>query len=211
MLHRSLLIPALTPALLIAGCMGTQNRGLESVHQPVVDRQDYRLDFRTAGDGLAPGERVRLSEWLGTMHLRYGDKVLVDDPADYPGVRGEVARTVASYGLLLGDDRPLAGAPVPAGTARVVISRMTASVPGCPDYSRNSSQEYDSNTSSNFGCSTNSSLAAMIARPEDLIHGQGEEGTDPVRSGKAIAAFRAAAPSGGGGSTVASAGSAGGK
>lgn len=206
MLHRSLVLPALLPALLIGGCMGTQNRGLESVHQPVVDRQDYALDVRTAGNGLAPGERVRLNQWLGTMRLRYGDKVLVDDPAGYPGVRSDVGRTVASYGLLLTEDRPVLGMPVLPGTARVVVSRMTASVPGCPDYSRNSSQEYDSNTSSNFGCATNGTLAAMIARPEDLLHGQSDDGTDPTRSSKAIEAFRKAAPSGGGGTAVGSAG-----
>lgn len=206
MLHRSLLLPALVPALLIGGCMGTQNRGLESIHQPVVERQDYLLDVRTVGNGLAPGERVRLGDWFDAMHLRFGDTVLLDDPAGYPGVRGDVARAVAGYGLLVSADRPVSGAPVLPGTARVVLSRMKASVPGCPDYTRNSSVEYDSNTSSNYGCGTNSSLAAMIARPEDLIHGRGEEGTDPVRSSKAIDAFRRAAPSGSGGSTVSSAG-----
>ena len=79
-------------------------------------------------------------------------------------------------------------------------------MPGCPDFSRDSSVEYDQNTSSNYGCATNASLAAMIAQPEDLIHGKGQSGTDPVRSGKAIDAFRKAAPSGGGGGTVQSAG-----
>lgn len=202
MLRRSLLLPALAPALLVGGCMGTQNRGLESVHQPIVARQDYLLDLRTAGYGLAPGEAARLDGWLGTMQARYGDKVAIDDPAAARGTHDDVARVVAGYGLVLGEGRPVTGSPTAPGIVRVVVSRMTASVPGCPDWSRDSSHEFDSNTSSNFGCATNANLAAMIANPEDLVHGQGIAVTDPARSGKAIEAFRKAAPSGGGGSAV---------
>lgn len=201
MLSRSLLLPALAPALLIGGCMGTQNRGLESVHQPVVARQDYTLDVQTAGYGLAPGEAARLNGWLGAMKLRYGDKVAIDDPTSARGVHDEVARVVASYGLVLSDARPVTAAPVTPGSARVVVSRMQASVPGCPDWTRNSSQEFDSNTSSNFGCATNSNLAAMVANPEDLVHGEAVGVTDQIRAGKAINAFRAAPPSGAGGTS----------
>lgn len=206
MLRRSLLLPALAPALLLGGCMGTQNRGLESVHQPVVARQDFLFDLQVAGDGLAPGESARLHGWLDTMRLRYGDKVSVDDPSGYRGVHDDVARVVAGYGLLIGDESPVTAAAVTPGTVRVVVSRMHASVPGCPDWSRDSSIEYDSNTSSNYGCATNASLAAMIARPEDLVHGETTAALDSARSGKAIEAFRKVAPSGGGGATVSAVG-----
>ena len=202
-MHRaSLLLSALAPALLLGGCMGTQNRGLESVHQPVVSRQDYALDVRTAGDALAPGEAARLNGWMAAMKLRYGDKIALDDPIGYRGARYDVARVAASYGLLVDADRPITATPVAPGTIRVVISRTQASVPGCPDWSRNASHEFNSNTSSNFGCAINASLAAMVASPEDLVHGQSVGTTDPARSGKAIEALRKAAPSGGGGAAV---------
>lgn len=206
MLKRSLLLPLLSPALLLGGCMGTENRGLVSVHQPVVSRQDFVMDVRTSGGRLAPGEQARLNGWLGSMRLGYGDKVSVDDPAVDRGTRDDVAETVASYGLLLSGDRPVTGAPVTPGTARVLVSRMRAAVPGCPDFSRDSSVEYDQNTSSNFGCATNAGLAAMIAQPEDLVHGTGTDVTDTRRSVKAITAFNNAAPSGNGGATVQSPG-----
>lgn len=199
MLSRLLLLPALVPALLIGGCMGTRNRGLESVHQPVVSRQDYAFDVRTSGDGLAVGEAARLDGWLQAMKLRYGDRVAIDDPAGGRGLRDDIQPVVARYGLVLGGERPVTAAPVAPGTARVVVSRMQASVPGCPDWSRNASQEFDSNTSSNFGCATNASLAAMIANPEDLVRGEAVGITDQARATKAIEAFRKAAPSGGGG------------
>lgn len=212
MTTRPFLLAALVPALLIGGCMGTQNRGLESVHQPVVSRSDYVLDLATTGDGLGSGETQRLRGWLATMRLGYGDHVAIDDPVGgSAGVRDDVAAAVASYGLLLGEETPVTGAPVAPGTIRVVVSRTHATVPGCPDWSRNASVDYDQNTSSNQGCAVNSNLAAMVANPADLVRGQGNaEANDPAMSFRAIEAYRKAVPSGGGGSTV-TAVSAGGK
>lgn len=195
-----LLLTGLAPALLLGGCMGTQNRGLESVHQPIVSRADYGIDLGVGGGRLAAGESRRLSGWLNAMKLSFGDRIAIDDPAyEAPGARDDVAAIVAGYGLLLADQPAVANAPVAPGTIRVVVSRMTARVPGCPDYSRDMSNEFDGNASSNYGCATNSNLAAMIARPEDLVRGQTGSGTlDQATSTKAIDAYRKAAPTGGG-------------
>jgi pilus assembly protein CpaD len=88
-------------------------------------------------------------------------------------------------------------APVTPGTLRVVVSRRRASVPGCPDWSRDASLEIGSNTSSNFGCAVNSNLAAMIANPADLVRGRnGPSATDPLLSTKAIDSYRKAPATG---------------
>lgn len=207
MTKRSILLASL-PVLLLGGCLGTANRGLESVHQPVVSRTDYSLDLATSGgNGLAYGERQRLAGWLATMKLGYGDHVAIDDPAGAGIVaREQVANVVARHGLLLSEDSPVTAAPVTPGTLRVVVSRSRADVPGCPDWSRDASHEFESNTSSNQGCAINSNLAAMIANPQDLVRGQSAgDGLDPAGATKAIEAFRKSAPSGGGGKTVAAA------
>lgn len=195
-----LLLTALAPAMLIAGCMGTQNRGLESVHQPVVSRADYAIDLAVRGGSLAAGERQRLTGWFNAMQLSFGDHIAIDDPAyEAPGARSDVAGVVGGYGLLLADEAAVATAPVAPGTIRVVVSRMRASVPGCPDWSRDSSHEFDSNSSSNFGCATNANLAAMVARPGDLVRGQQGTGMlDNAMSTKAIDAYRKAQPTGNG-------------
>ena len=200
MTKHKLLLAALAPSLLMGGCMGTENRGMESVHQPVVARSDYAIDLGVAGGALARGERERLGEWMDTLHVGFGDRIAIDDPAyAAPGARGDVAALLSNYGLLLSDQPAVATAPIAPGTIRVVVSRMSASVPGCPDYSRDSSHEFNSNTSSNYGCATNSNLAAMIARPEDLVRGQAGSGTlDTATSAKAIDAYRKAAPTGNG-------------
>ena len=192
MTKRLILLGPLVPALLLGGCMGTQNRGLESVHQPVVSRSDYALDLVTAGGGLAPGELQRLAGWMGSLRVSYGDHVAIDTAGGpLPRVRDQVAALVASRGLLLSEDAPVSAAPITPGTVRIILSRMTASVPGCPDWSRDESHEFNSNTSSNYGCASNATLAAMIARPEDLVHGRSSDGIDDtLLSAKAITNYR---------------------
>jgi pilus assembly protein CpaD len=111
--------------------------------------------------------------------------------------RARIADAVAHYGLLLSDETPVTGAPVTPGTIRVVISRMKAAVPGCPDFSRGKGTDFENNTSSNMGCAVNSNLAAMVANPADLVRGQpGAETTDVATSYKAIDTYRRAVPTG---------------
>lgn len=204
MSKRSLTFALALPALLLAGCGGTVNRGLESVHQPVVTRADYAFDLATSNGHLAPGEGQRLDGWLTSLNVGYGDTVGIDDPSPYASAASnEVAQRVARYGLLLADTAPVTPQPLTPGTMRVVVTRMTATVPGCPDYSRDSSHEFEGNTTSNFGCASNSNLAAMVARPQDLVRGQpGAPSVDPATASKAIQSFRAAKPTGNGGITV---------
>lgn len=193
MTQRSLLFATFAaPALLLGGCTGTTNRGLESVHQPVVTRTDYALDLATGGTGLARGESRRLAGWMDTMHLGFGDRVAIDEAAYAGGgARTEVAAVVASYGLLLSEDRPVTAAPVTPGTLRVVVSRMHAAVPGCPDWSRNASADFEANTSSNYGCAINTNLAAMVAQPGDLVRGADPSAVaDTAVNTKAIDAYR---------------------
>ncbi len=204
-------ILALGSALAIGGCSGTVNHGVESVHQPVVSRAAYAFDVAAGPGGLAPGERARLAGWLETMRLRYGDEIGIDGAGDDSGVQADVAAEAARVGLLLADAVPPTPGAIAPGTVRVVVSRMTASVPGCPDTSRTYQPNFEAQTSSDFGCATNSNLAAMVARPGDLVLGQSAPGTtDTMVNSKAVGALRRAAPSGNGGQVTNSTGSAGG-
>jgi len=185
-------LAALLPMAALASCQGTQNRGLESIHQPVVDRTDYAFDVAVTPHGLAPGEAERLDGWLGSLRLGYGDRVAIDAASsDVAAAKNAVRREVGRYGVLLSDAAPVTPAPVTPGTLRVVVSRMRASVPGCPDHSKNATTDFESNTDSNFGCAINTNLAAMVARPEDLVRGQsGTDVVDPAVATKAIQTFR---------------------
>lgn len=182
----------LLPTTLLAACGGTQNLGLESVHQPIVSRADYAFDVSAGPDGLAPGEADRLAGWLGTLQSGYGDRLAIDDGgARDPRIRADVAAVAAESGLLLADSAPVTPGAVTPGTVRVVLTRTSASVPGCPDKSRVYQPNFDAHTSSDFGCGVNSNLAAMVAQPEDLVRGQrGGMNVDPITATKPIAALR---------------------
>lgn len=195
MTKRNLMLALAVPALLLGGC-GTVNRGLESVHQPVVERNDYVFDVATSGNALASGEAQRLAGWLGSLRLGYGDRIAIDDPAGRAGgVQDAVAAEAARFGMLLSDQAPLTQGMIAPGTARVVVSRTRASVPSCPDNSRVSGVDPNANTWSNMGCAVNTNLAAMVARPEDLVRGQpGAESSDAATAFKAIDALRNAKP-----------------
>ena len=212
MLNRRSIAVTMAPVMLLAGCAtGTQNRGLESAHQPVVNRTDFVFDMNTDDAGLAPGELQRLSGWLASLRLGYGDKVALDDPARIGGnARADIGTIVQRYGLFLADQPLLSQTPSTPGTVRVVVSRMRATVPDCPDYSRSGPSNFNNHTSSNYGCAINSNLAAMVARPEDLVRGQpGSDTSDPATGTRAIQALRQGTSAGGaaaGGGTAAGGG-----
>jgi pilus assembly protein CpaD len=96
----------------------------------------------------------------------------------------------------------LTGAPVTRGAVqpgmvRVVVSRRRAVVPGCPNWSTPSEPNFKNSNTSNYGCSVNSNMAAMVANPEDLVHGrEGVVTGDVVTAAKAIQLYRSTPPSG---------------
>lgn len=190
----------------LAGCTSPGvpvNRGLESVHQPVVQRTNYTMDLVSNGSGLAPSEQRRLSGWFEALDLRYGDKISIDDPTASSANRSSVEAVVSRFGMLLTGDAPATPGYVNAGTVRVVVSRTSATVRGCPDWGTKSDTNMHNATASGFGCAVNGNMAAMVANPEDLIKGTASTGaTTVMSSNKAIEGYREAKPTGGGGTTV---------
>ncbi len=179
------------------------NTSLYSVNQPVVERTDYVFDVAGGSVGLAPGELGRLDGWFASLGLQYGDRVYVDASRTYgaAGARTDIAALAGRYGMLLSEGAPVTTGAVEAGTLRVVVSRSFAYVPGCPQWDP---QEIGArlSISPNFGCATNSNLAAMIADPNDLVLGRTGGGVDPKgeMSNRALKAYRGLSPSGAGGS-----------
>ena len=176
------------------------NPSLYSVNQPVVQRTDYVFDVASAG-GVPLGERQRLGEWFSSLQLGYGDRVSIDESSAYPDprARDDIAAIAARYGLLLSEGAPVTAGRIQSGMLRVIVSRSTASVPGCPMWNP---QEVGARvtTSPNFGCATNSNLAQMIADPADLVLGRtGGSRDDPRVANKAIKTYRDTAPTGAGG------------
>ena len=184
----------------VAGCStgmaDEPQRGVEAVNAPVVARNDFVFDAAAPGGMLAPGEAERLNGWFQGLDLGYGDSVYVDGGyAD--AARNQIAQVAGSYGLLVTPGSPVAGGPLVPGAVRVIVSRTRASVPGCPNWSGASQPNYMNRMMPNFGCAVNSNLAAMVANPEDLVHGrEGSAVGDAMTASKAVGAYRRAEPTG---------------
>jgi pilus assembly protein CpaD len=196
----------------VAGCGGMPtNTSLYSVKQPVVERTNMVMDITTTTAGLPISEQQRLNGWFETMNLRYGDRIAIENPGQNPAVTGAIRDLAARYGLFISDTAPVTSGYLQPGQARVVITRSTASVPGCPDWSAKSDMNYTNGTSPNFGCAVNSNLAAMVADPQDLLEGRKGSGETVIAtSNKAITTYREKEPTGKAGLMEASGGGGGG-
>jgi pilus assembly protein CpaD len=186
-------------------------RGVEPVHQPVVERSDFVFDVAGGRDGaLDATEARRLSAWFDALDLRYGDHVAIAGTKGYDlaALRTAVGEIVARYGLLTEADAPITAGDPPAGALRVVISRSTVSVPGCPSWRDTSQTDFTGGLSDNYGCAMARNLAAMIADPQDLVVGRTTTSSRlrTATGSRAIEAYRAKEPSGAGGLQVMSAG-----
>ena len=188
----------LSLALGLSACGGMpSNRSLESTHQAVVTTSNYSLDVAAGPGGMSVPEQRRLSGWFEAMDLRYGDKIYVDDPMKSLTTRSAVEAVAGRYGMMVGGEAPITPGDVSPGTVRVIVTRSSASVPGCPDWSNNSDSNLGNGTNANYGCAVNSNMAAMIADPSHLVHGASSDGTTVVMSStKAIDSYRATPPSG---------------
>jgi len=172
------------------------DQGLASANVPVVTTADYVFDAAAPGGALAQGESERLSGWFQGLGLGYGDTVYVD--AGYaPAARAQVAQIAGRYGMLVTAGAPATAGMVNPGSVRVVVARRRAEVPGCPNWNRPAAPDPYNRSMSNYGCSVNSNIAAMVANPEDLIHGRDGTGvTDTWVASRAIEMYRTTPPSG---------------
>jgi pilus assembly protein CpaD len=187
---------AMSPSLAACGGVPT-NRTLNSIHQPVVERTNYTLDLATGNGGLPYSEQERLAGWFAQLGLRYGDRIALSDPLQSPATHASVEALAQQYSLSITDEIPTSVGFVEAGTTRVVVTRSKAVVHGCPDWSAHSDANPGNALSRNYGCATNSNLAAMVANPEHLLKGDGSTGdTVTMSSNKAIGAYRTKAPTG---------------
>ncbi|HYN45835.1 MAG TPA: CpaD family pilus assembly lipoprotein [Allosphingosinicella sp.] len=180
------------------GLTPANNTGVYSLHQPVVEHINFVFDLTTNGDRVPDAELDRLAAWFGSIDIGYGDRLTIDEPRGYEsaGARQDVARIASRFGLLLADGAPVTEGNISPGRIRVVASRSSAHVPGCPYWS-DPGIESPVRTATNYGCSINSNLAAMIADPDDLVRGRDNTGQgSATTAGRAVRLYRDRTPSG---------------
>lgn len=178
------------------------NKGMQSVHQPVVAQQNYIYDVQGADGSLSPAERGRLTGWLDSLDVGYGDHVAIAMDENYvtPAMRDGIAEVLSKRGMLIEEDSSAQAGRAPYGSVRLILRRATASVPGCPNWNRKQETDMVGGLSSNYGCATNGNLAAMVADANDLVRGQAvNSDLRTATSNNAIKVYREKAPTGSGG------------
>jgi pilus assembly protein CpaD len=175
------------------------NYSVYSLHQPVVEHTNFVFDVNTDPGGISSAEADRLAGWFDSIDLAYGDRISIDEPRGYESARArqDVARVAARYGILVADvAAPVTQGDVRPGSLRVVASRSSAHVNGCPQWG-DPGIESPTRTATNYGCAVNTNIAAMIANPDDLVHGREGSGWESAAvAGRAIRVYREHVPTG---------------
>jgi pilus assembly protein CpaD len=185
----------------LAGCQTTDRTdvpaaGVAEVNVPVVTSADYVFDAAAPGGALAPAEADRLNGWFQGLGLGYGDTIYVDG-AYAPEARAQVAAVAGRYGMMVAPGSPVTAGMVQPGSVRVIVARRRAVVPGCPNWRQPSQPDWNNKSIPNLGCGVNSNLAAMVADPEDLLHGrEGAPVTDARTATRAVEEYRTTPPTG---------------
>ncbi len=88
-------------------------------------------------------------------------------------------------------------APGPPALSRVAVAaspatgEAIASVPGCPDWSRSSREDFSNRVASNFGCADALNFVAQLADPRDALRGRGTGAQDAGVAASAVSRYRA--------------------
>lgn len=185
----------------LSACAGgmPKNQTMYSMKQPVIENSNYAIDLNSYGGTLSQNEQARLARWFSDLNLRYGDRVAIDDPVSggQKAIQQTIKNLANAHGVPVSEIAPVTEGYIAPGTIRVVVTRSSAAVPGCPDWDTRTDTNFKNGLSSNYGCSVNSNMAAMIADPQDLISGKGTNGTvNTIHSDKAVNSWREAAPTG---------------
>ncbi len=199
--HMAATALALSLTIGLGGCAtgggAMSNSSLSSVNQPVVQSSNYTLDLASNSSGLPVQEQARLADWFATLDLGFGDRISIDDATASAAVREDVAGVASRFSLLLEEGAPITVGYLDPGNVRVVVSRSTAHVPGCPNWGARANGNLGNNTSPGFGCAVNGNYAAMIADPQHLLEGaRGNGQTTVMTSTKAIETYREAPATG---------------
>jgi pilus assembly protein CpaD len=182
-------------AFTLAGCgtigaTGT-NTSMYSTNQPVVERTNYAIDVNLDGYSGIPGsERGRVTEWFDALKLGFGDRISVDygDGVTNAAADQDISDLASLHGMVVSNTAPTTEGNIIPGTARIVVTRSSASVPDCPNWTKTTDANFNSSNHPNYGCAVNSNMAAMVADPEDLVRGREEtprnsRGGSPKKTG----------------------------
>jgi pilus biogenesis lipoprotein CpaD len=181
-----------------------------------VDRADYRhaVYFETDKADLPAVEQDGLLTFLSSVAPTTRDTIRLEGHADERAtdlynleLASRRANAVAAFLRRHGYENVTVttssygeSIPATAGTGpdawrqnrrvELVLERYLVTLPGCPDWSRESGTDFANLPHSNFGCATQSNLGLMVAEPRDLVRGRNLAPADGAQQADGIVRYR---------------------
>lgn len=154
-----------------------------------------KIDFGSGLGQVSEGQKLRLDHFMKIQKIPFGSVVEVELPAENANSDLASLRYGALGGYLLEqgyDVQPKVSADSAENALRVYVTRYVAIVEAdCQKgWRRPEGTNYENLPLPHMGCSTASTLAAMIANPKDLIEPGALDAADAERASKAIQKYR---------------------
>lgn len=206
------LLTPLVATLLVAGCANVHNIEVGAVpsdyrtqHPIVVSEGESVLEIPVTSHDtkLTLGSASRIDEFAGRFRHARSAAIRVMVPV---GSLNESAARLAAvdavsrlrangvpHDRILVSSYPTGGisGPVPL---RLAFSSLQASVAPCGRWPEDLASTHENRNYFNFGCASQSNLAAQIADPQDLLTPRGRSEIDASRRTSALGRYRAGAP-----------------
>jgi pilus assembly protein CpaD len=131
---------------------------------------DHTTHFAPRARTLTSAQAAGLADFMTRNSIHEGDAVTVEDAGSVSAVATERRSAVLAELRAFHIQAASAADPkLAADTIRVHADRTLVIAPACPDWSKPEADEPENRPSSNYGCATETNLAAMIANPADLV------------------------------------------
>lgn len=190
-------------AIIVTGCAQDEQTAGEP---PRVDYRDIQVEwvaiehnvaFRESSAVVTDAEFAAIQAFLNRVDIRLTDQIALDPGAGTDLLLARARADAISKRLR----ERLPGARVrlleqsTGGESRLVVGRYVAVAPECagwysPEQRIGMFANPDNRTDPNFGCSTASNFAAMIADPGDLVRGRALAPADSAGQALAIERYR---------------------
>ena len=207
----ALMVGAILPIVGLSGCakhskdqfvVGSTPPGTYKTRHPIVlgEREqvlDVPVSSQSTGLPLASASAVR--GFTSSYKKSAGGVMTIMLPAGSPNQRAarrisnRVADVVISQGVpasrisITTYDAHNHGSAAPI---RLSYGAVTASVGECGAWDKDLSDNHENRNYKNYGCATQSNLAAIVSNPADLLGPRGTTGIDAARRGKVIEDYR---------------------
>jgi len=204
-------LAVMLPAVAISGCakhskdhftVGSVKSNYKTQHPIVLKEQEQTLDVpvtQTMHD-LPVAAQSAVQGFTNAFKRSASGRITIMLPSGSPnesaarklsntirqvvsnaGVPGNRISTVTYYAAEHGSAAPI----------RLSYGAVNASVTGCGKWKADLTENADNRNYHNFGCATQSNLAAMISNPADLLGPRGSTTIDASRRSKVIEDYRA--------------------